>query len=196
MPSVALRHWTTTRRSRIDELYAAHVAVGGSGRGRRTATRQVNWAITLQLAGEFQGYARELHAEAADIFVLRSNFVGGPYETAFRNLLVFNRKLDKGNATKSNLKQDFTRLGFDVLDQISSSYLRGSTWLDSLEKLNTARNGIAHSDLGKIAEATEGRSLDLALVRNWDASMRALAKALDTVTAKNIAALTKGRRPW
>ena len=31
---------------------------------RRKATEQLNWALALRLAGEFQGFARDLHDEA------------------------------------------------------------------------------------------------------------------------------------
>jgi hypothetical protein len=62
MSSVALREWQGTRSVQLDELDAAHGAVGGTGPGRRYATRQLNHAYTVVLAAQFQGAARQLHA--------------------------------------------------------------------------------------------------------------------------------------
>jgi hypothetical protein len=42
----------------------AHVAVGGAAAGRRWATQELNHAILLRLASEFQGFCRDLHDEA------------------------------------------------------------------------------------------------------------------------------------
>lgn len=196
MPSRAFQLWTTTRRARLDELYAAHAAVGGANRGRRTATQQINWSIALRISGEFQGYARDLHDEASDELMARTHFTTAAHEDVFRNLLNLNRKLDGGNATPSSLQEDFRRFGFTVLDEIKLGYTRGANWLKALEQLNTARNGIAHSDAGKIAKATGGRPIDLREVRRWDSSARSLVKALDKTVAIKIAAVTSGVLPW
>ena len=66
MPSVALHRWTTTARAALDQLVAAHNAVGGPGRGRRYATLQVNHAYAVLLSSQFQGFCRDLHSEAVD----------------------------------------------------------------------------------------------------------------------------------
>ena len=53
MPSSALSSWQTTARSELDELETAHVRISGSGPGRRYATRQLNHAYTMAVAGQF-----------------------------------------------------------------------------------------------------------------------------------------------
>jgi hypothetical protein len=68
MPSAALVEWLTTRAAMLDELFDLHATVGGTGPGRRWRTEQVNWSITLRLAGEFQGFARDLHTLSTDCF--------------------------------------------------------------------------------------------------------------------------------
>lgn len=64
MPSRALAEWRGRRSDELDELLAAHAAVGGTGRGRRYATEQVNRAYALAVAAQFQGFCRDLHSEA------------------------------------------------------------------------------------------------------------------------------------
>ena len=99
MPSVALVSWQTDRQQRIEELNAAHRAVGGRGPGRRWRTRQLNWAMTLRLAAEFQGFARDLHDLAVDHFATTAS--GGNTQLAgvLRERLTTNRQLDRQRAT-------------------------------------------------------------------------------------------------
>jgi len=196
MASGAHESWTTARRARLDELYAAHSAVGGTGPGRRTATEQLNWALALRLASEFQGYVRDLHDEATDVLVARAHALTPSFESVLRNLLTLNRQLETRNATSSTLQQDFARFGFKILDDVRSRYIRGESWLRHLEQINLARNGIAHSDPVKIATAAGKSALRLTHVKRWDSAVRALADALDRIAASRLAELTGGGSPW
>src|SRR2546426_8652738 len=63
MPSNSLQHWQGSRCIKLDEIVEAHRAVGGTGRGRRYATEQVNHAYAVLLTSQFQGYCRDLHSE-------------------------------------------------------------------------------------------------------------------------------------
>ena len=45
---------------------AVHANVGGTERGRRYATQQINRAYAVQLASEFQGFCRDLYSECMD----------------------------------------------------------------------------------------------------------------------------------
>jgi hypothetical protein len=67
MTSVALNAWRSTRAGRLDRLRSAHTAIGGSGRGRRWVTEELNHALVLRLAAEFQGFARDLHEESSPV---------------------------------------------------------------------------------------------------------------------------------
>lgn len=64
MPSVALNTWQTGARQALDEIAAAHEAVGGTGRGRRFATQEINRAYAMLSSCQFQGFCRDLHTEA------------------------------------------------------------------------------------------------------------------------------------
>src|SRR5437870_518257 len=69
MPSRSWRHWHSVRARELDEVEAAHTAIGGSGPGRRTATQQINRAYAVLLASQFQGFCRDLHTECVDYLV-------------------------------------------------------------------------------------------------------------------------------
>lgn len=54
MPSNALRNWRRGGKQALDEIEAAHAAIGGSGPGRRYATQQINQAYAVMLSSQFQ----------------------------------------------------------------------------------------------------------------------------------------------
>lgn len=66
MPSIAFTIWENDRAASLDEVLAAHSAVGGAGPGRRVATQQINQAYAVLLSSQFQGFCRDLHSESAD----------------------------------------------------------------------------------------------------------------------------------
>lgn len=66
MPSRSLLTWRTTATAALNEMEAAHAAVGGTGRGRRYAIQQINQAYTVLLSSRFQRFCRDLHSEAVD----------------------------------------------------------------------------------------------------------------------------------
>ncbi|MGK5529967.1 hypothetical protein [Streptomyces sp. URMC 129] len=197
MPSPAYVAWQTKRRQRIDELLAAHQAVRGNGPGRRWNTQQLNWALVLRLAAEFQGYARELNDLAWDHIISASGIGVPQVERVIRIQVSANRKLDTGNATPSALAEDFKRLGivklWDVLGQVDS---RAPEWNKLLSILNTARNGFAHADEFKVAALKrDGHSINLHKIRSWLRDLDNLASTLDDVVHGYLSALTN-KAPW
>src|SRR3954466_3363570 len=100
MPSTSYRQWRTVRAAALDEIARAHAAVGGTARGRRYTTQQINRAYAMLLASQFQGYCRDLHTECVT-HVLAA--LAPP--PALRGLLlaefVRSRQLDRGNAQPS-----------------------------------------------------------------------------------------------
>jgi hypothetical protein len=69
MPSNSLLRWRRERAAALDEIEAAHARVGGTERGRRYATQQVNKAYAVLLSSEFQGFGRDLYSECVDYLV-------------------------------------------------------------------------------------------------------------------------------
>lgn len=197
MPSAAYAEWSTQRQARIAELLAAHATIGGSGRGRRWRTSQLNWALTLRIAGEFQGYARDLHTLAVAHLVDPVAHVNAALGNVFQVQLTTNRDLDHKNATPSSLGSDFGRLGLDLWPTLSVASSQALRWRASLEALNKARNAIAHvneDDLGRLAR--EGYPIRLRTIERWRRSLDRLAATMDDVVADYLDRLLRTGRPW
>src|SRR5205085_2306830 len=100
----------TIGRAEIDELTEAHRAIGGTGPGRRTATQQINHALVVQLAAQFQRYCRDLHDECAGAMIAAAP---ADYRPALNLALLAGRKLDSQSAQPASPGSDFGRFGFD-----------------------------------------------------------------------------------
>src|SRR5438067_6884920 len=101
MPSRAYRQWTRTRSAELDEVETAHTLLGGTARGRRYTTQQINRAYAVLLASQFQGFCRDLHTEAVDLLVAVIHHPG--FRFAMRNELRWNRQLDSKNANQGTI---------------------------------------------------------------------------------------------
>ena len=66
MPSYSLNRWSSERSEALDEIENAHLSVGGTARGRRYATQQINHAYATLLSAQFQGFCRDLHSECVE----------------------------------------------------------------------------------------------------------------------------------
>jgi len=189
--------WQGERADRLEELLTEHSRMGGAGVGRRTETQQINWALILQLAAEFQGFARDLHADATDVFA--SWAAGGQLqlETAISALLSRQLKLDKGNAHKDSLSDAFERFGLQwwpALQLRSGHTVRRQA---QLELLNRARNAIAHSNAAQIAKLRgEGYPLTLVTARRWRSSLNGLARTMDAELSVHLGAFFQRSKPW
>lgn len=197
MPSDALVHWNEVRRRRLEELYTAHHAVGGTKLGRRTATEQLNWSVVLRLAAEFQGYCRDLHDEMRQQIVTSTYTMGAAHQEVLDRALVEQRRLDKGNANRSTIREDFMRFGFNLLDETKSGHRHGAGWLDRLEDLNTARNAAAHSNTVALPQCLAPTGyLRLAQVKKWDRATQGLSQLMDRICSQHLQRLLGGDAPW
>ena len=111
MPSRSLLTWRTEAARALHEIEAAHRAVGGSGRGRRYATQQINQACAVLLSSQFQRFCRDLHSEAVD--KLAARITVPDLQEMFRAQLTAGRKLSSGNPNPGNIGSDFGRLDID-----------------------------------------------------------------------------------
>jgi hypothetical protein len=192
MPSDSLQAWRTTGQSALEELEAAHRSVGGAGPGRRYATQQINHAYAVLLSSQFQGFCRDLHTECADHFVQSVSI--GPLQTALQNVLVRDRKLDRGNPNPGNIGSDFNRFGLIFWDEVTIADSRNQDRQSELEDLNVWRNAIAHQDFDptKLGGAT---FLRLQQVRDWRSVCNQLAASFDAVMRSHLLSFN-GLAPW
>src|SRR3954454_4199423 len=119
MPSQSYATWITTRVLALDEIEAAHAAVGGVGPGRRYATQQINQAYTVLLSSQFQGFCRDLHSEAVDHVCRQAAAAGADARLdLLRIRLTTARKLDTQNPSPGNLGSDFGFFDFNLWDAL------------------------------------------------------------------------------
>jgi hypothetical protein len=136
MPSRAYRNWIHTRAIELDQVEAAHTLLGGTGRGRRYTTQQINHAYAVLLAAQFQGFVRDLHTESVDFLVA---VIPQPtFRTALRSELLWNRQLDSRNANQGTIGGDFSRLGIvDLWKKVDAVFVNNNLRRQWLDELNT-----------------------------------------------------------
>jgi hypothetical protein len=193
MPSRAYRQWNRTRSVELDELEAAHTLLGGTARGRRYTTQQINRAYAVLLASQFQGISRDLHTEAVNFLVAVIPHTG--FRIAMRQELLWNRQLDTRNANQATVGGDFGRLGIpDFWRQVDAVFVNNHLRRRWLDDLNSWRNAIAHQTFDP---AVLGGSINLRLARvqRWRRACNRLAQSLDRVVRAYIQSVT-GTYPW
>lgn len=197
MPSAALASWQGLRRDRIRQLRSVHDAVRVPGPGRKWNTEQLNRALVLALAAEFQGFARDLHDLAADVFVTEAAHGNPTLARVLQRHLTVNRQLSRGNAQPGALGADFGRLGLELWDDLAANDQRATAWNRDLSRLNDARNAIAHAEEARLAALrAAGYPITLRQFILWRRALDGLASAMDDVTSSHLARLFSVARPW
>ena len=207
MPSLALEEWQGTRSVQLDELDAAHGAVGGTGPGRRYATGQLNHAYAVVLAAQFQGFCRDLHTESADMVagaIGSLSSAGSVNSSTIARLVLIaltqSRQLDRGNATPGSIGADFKGFDLDIWTPQGSSTSALRAACGQLEQLNVWRNAVAHQDFDFEPPRAGGagevcRTIDLRRVRAFRSCCDRLAVTFDEVLARHLESVVGGR-PW
>lgn len=72
MPSKAYQRWINYRLGTLQALRDVHRAVGGTERGRRWTTAELNRLMTVAAVGEFSAFIRELFIESVQTLALAS----------------------------------------------------------------------------------------------------------------------------
>jgi hypothetical protein len=193
MPSRAYRQRQHARARELDQLESAHTLLGGTARGRRSTTQQINRAYAVLLASQFQGFARDLHTESADLLVAVIPEPG--FRMVVRRDFLWNRQLDSRNANQATVAGDFARLGIPHFwAQVDAVFVNNHLRRQWLDDLNTWRNAIARQTFDP---AVLGGStiLHLATVQRWRRGCHKLAQSLDRVLRSYIQSVT-GSYPW
>ncbi len=111
----------------------------------------MNEALVLRLAAEFQGFARDLHDLACDTFASWTAATRPVIESVVRTRLREARSLDRGNAHPGSLGSDFGRFGLDLWSTLAARDPSSTVHNRSLDRLNAARNAVAHDDEAALA---------------------------------------------
>ena len=197
MASSAFDTWSEGRASRLAQLLDAHSRIEGHGAtGRRWRTGQFNRLLVLALASEFQGFCRDLHDECGAALV-NYGVAGKPVVgQILLDRLHDARQLDRGNANPGSLGADFGRLGIELWPELAKRDERTQIRQAQLERLNKARNAIAHaqeSDLSTLAH--DGFPMTLRTYRSWFSSTSGLAETMDRTLWQYLRTVT-GSPPW
>lgn len=226
MGSVALREWQGVRAKRVDDLLSLHAVVGGTHKGRRRNLEELNHALILKLAAEFQGFARDLHQVASERFATEASNGNSAVETMTLKLLTLNRKLDAGNATPASIGSDFGRLfpsfwqnvrAVSALDLVAPTGRNldtaASKAIVRLEALNLLRNAIIHSNpsielqhgVGLLEGAWRTGTSPVPSLRSSvrksevlaiRASLELLAVRMDALASREFSATFQIQAPW
>ena len=191
MPSNSLIRWNGKRADALDEIENAHAMVGGTERGRRYATQQINYAYVALLSSHFQGFCRDLHTECADYLVA---IVPAQLQGFLRLEFIWNRSLSRGNPHPGAIGSDFNRLGIDFWREIHALDGRNQRRRELLQELIDWRNAIAHQDYDSVAPGGVP-TLHLARGRTWRSAVNALARSFDQAMNNYLRALL-GEPPW
>lgn len=195
MPSTALSQWRSSGLERLAELEAVHANLSGTGPGRRWGTTQLNRSLFLALVAQFQGYCRDLHDEAAQVFIGQAS----PHQmSTLKVLVVQGRRLDTHNPRRSTLGHDFVRVGLTLIDDLKAAGPQVVDHLDALDRVVDYRNAVGHGDETKIAALEAGGEIR-ATKRSYEQHRRALdalAGTMDDVVADKLASSLGIARPW
>jgi hypothetical protein len=193
VPSVALQTWKQDAKKALDQIAAAHEAVGGSGPGRRYATQEVNHAYAVLLTSQFQRFCRDLHTEAVAHVVAATSPTS--MQPILRARMTEGRKLDQGNPNPGNLGSDFGRFGFSFWHAMKAQRPRNQQRQDALDNLAAWRNAIAHQDFNPTNKLTPSPPLLLKHLKAWRSACNALATEFDKAVRVHLTSLV-GQAPW
>lgn len=197
MPSKAVKRWRGDRAAVLGELEQAHRVVGGHGRGRRTQTQSINEALLLRLAAEFQGFCRELHAEAVEEFRVRLATINANVARVVSSTLSRSLKLNRGNAGPGALGEDFGRFDMQLWPDLNAADSRSKQRHSALERLMAVRNAIAHADAKGLSELENaGIRLNLNMFTDARSKLNALAGTMDTVVGRHVGELFHEPPVW
>jgi hypothetical protein len=191
MPSNSWHRWEGERAEALDEIENAHAMVGGSERGRRYATQQINYAYAALLSSQFQGFCRDLHSESIDHIV---SIVPMLLQPSLREEYIWNRSLGRGNPHPGAIGSDFNRLGIDFWTEVNTQDTRNGRRRELLQELMNWRNAIAHQDFDPVAPGGSP-TLHLATVRAWRSAIGGLARSFDRAMWAYLSGLI-GAAPW
>lgn len=191
MPSNSLIRWNGERADALNEIESAHALVGGTERGRRYATQQINYSYAALLSSHFQGFCRDLHSECIDRLIAIAPV---QLQRLLQLEFTWNRGLGRGNPHPGVIGSDFNRLGIDFWTQVYAVDARSERRRESLQELIDWRNAIAHQDFDPVAPGSIP-ILHLATVRAWRSAVNALARSFDQAMYNYLLG-TVGTAPW
>jgi hypothetical protein len=191
MPSNSLLRWRGERAATLDEIEAAHARVGGSERGRRYATQQIDRAYAVLLSSEFQGFCRDLYSECVDHVVADAPV---HLHALVRAQFLWGQPFSRGNPQAAAIGSDFGRLGLPFWDLVYVIHAHNRRRKALLDELMVWRNAIAHNNFDLAVFGPEP-ILQLQQVRRWRSALNGLCDGFDKVLRDYLTGIL-GAAPW
>lgn len=193
MPSNSLLRWIRVRAEALDEIEAAHTQVGGTERGRRYSTQQINRAYAVLLSSEFQGFGRDLYSECVDLVVAAAP-LPARLQTLLQSQFLWGQPFRRGNPQAGTIGSDFGRLGLPFWDEVYTVHSHNRRRRAMLDELMDWRNAIAHNDFDP-AKFGPDPVLHIQQVRRWRSALNGLCTGFDCVLRNHLAGVL-GNAPW
>ena len=154
--------------------------------------------LVMRMAAEFQGFARDLHDEAAEFLTLGSTSSNRILARVLRIGITAGRALNSRNATSSALAEDFSRIGMIFWPAIKAQDpMSGPIWEADLGNLVRMRNAIAHDNQAQVLKLEQsGFQLERVLMKRWHGSLDSLAATMDDVVATYLGRTLGVAHPW
>src|SRR4051794_14089402 len=137
MSSNSFLRWGGERTAALDEIEAAHGQGGGTERGRRYATQQINRGYAVLLGSGFQGFGRDLYSECVDYLVASAP---ASLQTLVRAQFLWGQPFSRGNPQASELGSQFGRLGLRFWDGVYAVHSHNRRRKELLDELMRWRN--------------------------------------------------------
>jgi hypothetical protein len=184
VPSASLLQWQNDRMPRLQQVDIQCAASLAAVPPNAHLIDENLRSYVLALSAHFQGFCRDLFTEGA---VVIASKVRPSLRLLIQEHYTAHRKLDRGNPTYENLKEDCKRFGFTLDLTIDPANVPR---LADLAAVNKWRNVAAHQDalLPRIP-------LILRSLRDWRLSCDRLATSLDVILYNHLRRLLR-RAPW
>lgn len=173
MPSAA-HDALSVRLVDVDQLMAAHTAVGGTARGRRFEVVALNRASVLMLSAHLEGYLEDLMAES--VGAIHGGLSAQGLTQRF------------ANPSTGNIDNLFAFLGLSKpCDALSWRAAGNAAVKRNINKLVESRNAVAHGSTGVAVSKAD--------VTRYRRYVGGFAKGFDNLARDRVIVLT-GSAPW
>lgn len=180
---------------RLDELERIQADMRDAAPGRRWGAEQLNRSLFVALIAQFQTYCRDLDDQAIEVHAAHGK--GEPREL-MKWLMSQGRRLDTQTPRTSVLAHDFTRLGFNMVDELQAAGTTPESAMRLLDGAVDFRNAIVHGNETQVARIAAAGQIKATMTsyRRYRRAITGLASTMDRVTATTLAGLLEIPSPW
>jgi hypothetical protein len=186
-PSASLVRWQTDRMPSLKEFdVQCATSLALAPPNPRLAEENLRGYVVV-LSAHFQGFARDLHSEAAQVIASK---VRPSLQALIQTHFSAHRALDHGNPNVENIAKDFDRFGLNLKVELATDPANALR-LQHLTAMNKWRNVAAHHS----TKLPPGIPLTLASVQTWRVACDELTATLDAILYNKLQR-TLRRKPW